>query len=334
MMPRICLPLVLLPLLALAPLACDNASSGGSTPAPSAAATSTPQSASAAVTAAPSASAAVEHKRDEHGRRDPTEMLLHAARDLTLTDAEKASIDKIEGTLKTSEQGMGAAFKSAHDDLVGFIKTGKVDNAKVQADDAALEKAMGSHHDDEATAMNSLYAALDPAQRKTLVANIRAKQAAHEQKEGEHEHEAWDAGGPADFAKRKVDHLTKELSLDATQQKQLTTALAKLAPPSPKDMEAHKADMKKHMDALLTGFEGDGFDAKKIDTGMKPAMVHEMVDHQVALLAQLLPILKQDQRDTLAADWQKPSMMEHPGGHEAPSGAGPAEEDEWPAMSH
>ncbi len=101
-------------------------------------------------------------------------------------------------------------------------------------------------------------------------------------------------------------------------------------------METRKADMKKRMDALLTGFEGDGFDAKKLDTGFKASMIHEMPDHQAALLVQLLPLLKQDQRDSLAAEWQKPPMMMGhpggPGGHDAPGAAGPAEEDEWPGM--
>ena len=177
---------------------------------------------------------------------------------------------------------------------------------------------MKARLDKDADALNGLYAALEPAQRKALTAAVRAKQAEREAKQAEHKA---DAPKPEEFAKRRLDRMTKELDLDATQQKSVEALLAKDQPPKAA-MDAMQADMKKRMDTLLTAFEGDGFDAKKLDLSPMPGKkMREGMEKHVQFMSQLLPILKPEQREKLAV------KMETPPTHH---GAGPADHEDEP----
>jgi len=72
-------------------------------------------------------------------------------------------------------------------------------------------------------------------------------------------------------------------------------------------METRREEMKKRSDALYAAFEGDGFDAKKLELG--PPMSKKMsdaTDRHVQVLSQLIAILKPEQRDKLAARMDRP----------------------------
>jgi hypothetical protein len=62
--------------------------------------------------------------------------------------------------------------------------------------------------------------------------------------------------------------------------------------------------MKKKMEALLTAFEKDGFDAKKVDP-FDAKKARAPMEIEMKLLGQLVPILKPEQRDKLAAKVEK-----------------------------
>jgi Spy/CpxP family protein refolding chaperone len=238
--------------------------------------------------------------------------LFHATGELTLKDDQKATIEKLEEQLKTDDAAPRTEFKALRADLVAGVKAGTIDQAKIKGDYAAIDKAVQTRQDAGAAALNGLYAALDPAQRKAVVAAVRTKQAEREAHEAKHDAEA--KADPAEWQKKKLDHLTTELGLDAGQQAKVTPLLAKSTDATPATMEAHMADMKKHVDTVLTAFEGDGFDAKKLEQGpMPPAKVHERMEHEVQFLTQILPILKPDQREKLAANLEKPREMHRPG---------------------
>ena len=82
--------------------------------------------------------------------------------------------------------------------------------------------------------------------------------------------------------------------------------MAKGEPMTPAAMDAKKADMKKRMDTLLTAFEADAFDAKKMDMAIMPGKKpHEMLDKHVQFFTQLLPLLKPEQREKLAASMDR-----------------------------
>jgi hypothetical protein len=140
-----------------------------------------------------------------------------------------------------------------------------------------------------------------------------------------------DGGAAVDWSKRRLDKLTTDLSLDAGQQQQVAAILAKPTDvPNAAAMQARWADRKTKIDALLTAFAGDTFDAKKLDLGMMPGKTaHEPMDHMVAYYTQLLPILHPDQRDKLATSMDKPFGADRrpPAGGGTPAAGGGAGDD-------
>jgi len=57
--------------------------------------------------------------------------------------------------------------------LVAGIKAGKVDTSKLEPVYAQFDKVTEEHQKKQAEALNSLHAALEPAQQKALVAAIQ-----------------------------------------------------------------------------------------------------------------------------------------------------------------
>ena len=158
---------------------------------------------------------------------------------------------------------MKTAGKDLHTDLIAGIQAGKIDNAKLEPRYAAIEKVIGESQAKEADALNALHAALDATQRKAITANVRSKQAMREEKMAHREGAdgGADGGKPMWSSKRSVDRLVRGLDLDADQQKKVDAVVAK------EDAAKHPdpTEMKKNLDAMLTAFEKDTFDAKKLD---------------------------------------------------------------------
>jgi Spy/CpxP family protein refolding chaperone len=259
-----------------------------------------PASASAAAVAPASASATTNAAVDSpvtpprpRMHTGPALLFIRSAQGLDLKDEQRTAIDKLEGQLDEGDDAK-TAIEDLHQDVIAGVKAGKVENAKLEPRIAAIQKLIQTRLDKEAVTLNALYAALEPPQRATVVADVRAQQ-----KDREDRFAKRDAGAEnaADRTKRRLDRLTKELDLDATQQPKVQAILASLPPPT----DLH-ATLKKQLDALLEAFEKEAFDAKKLDA-FKPAEAKARVgiDREVQLLAQLVPILKPEQRDVLAA---------------------------------
>lgn len=308
-------------------------------PAENAADASAPPVASS-VTPAASAPAGGDGGRDggaEEGRRGdrgpghggPSAMLFQAARSLDLKDHQKAKIDAAE---KTAHEGAGEASREAikeaakglHTDLVAGIKAGKIDAAKLEPRYAAIEKVAAAAHAKEAEALNALHAALDATQRKATVANVRAKQALREEKmahRGNKDDAGADGGAGKGFGeKRSLGRLTRGLVLDADQQKKVDAIAAK---DEGKGGHPDLTEMKKSVEALLGAFEKDTFDATKVNAfDAKKARVP--MEQETKVLAQLVPILKPEQREKLAAKMESgPS----PHGRRGAFGHRPTEDD-------
>lgn len=286
--------------------------SSGGAPAPSA----------SAAPAAPSASASAASTKPKpmighHG--GIAAGLFRAAADQNLTDAQKDSLTSIENTLKADDGGIRTAMKAFRADLIAGVKAGKIDTAKMTADDAVVDKAIADHQAKEAAALNSLYKLLDPGQRTAVVAAVRSKMAEREARMTAWMQAKEADGGPQDWGKKRVDKLTADLGLDAGQQKQVTAILGKLTePPNAAGMQSRWEDHKKRVDALLTAFASPTFDATQADLTVMPGKTaHDPMDHMVAFITQLLPVLHPDQRDKLA------TSLDHPfGSHEGPPMAG------------
>jgi Spy/CpxP family protein refolding chaperone len=288
-----------LPLVLALPLAACKDTTPEAPPAPTAtAAVKAPvPGATATATAAPSAA---EHGRDHNRwrRGGVGGMLLRGARELDLKEPQKATVSKLGEQLKGAAEAPRAALKDYHMALAAQVRAGKIDTAKLDALEAASEKSMQATKDKEAEALNALHAALEPAQRKALVASVREKQ-------GEHPQKAHEGPKPtdADRAMRQVEHLTKELDLDADQQKKVEALLAKSSGEHATP-EAMRDEMKQHSDAVLAAFEGDAFDARKLETPAATPKKGPMAEH-AQLVTQILPLLKPEQREKLAVQEEK-----------------------------
>jgi Spy/CpxP family protein refolding chaperone len=123
-----------------------------------------------------------------------------------------------------------------------------------------------------------------------------------------------DGGKPGWGAKSNVDRLTRGLDLDAEQQKKIDAIAAK--DDTAKGGKPDTAEMKKNVEALLVAFEKDTFDPKKLEA-FDPKKARGPMEQETKLLVQVVPILKPEQREKLAAKMEKgPS----PHGRRAPGG--------------
>lgn len=301
-----------------------------------AASSSAPVTASAsAPLAAASGSASAGPAGKHHKKRmggGVAQMLVNEASELQLDAAKKTKVDDLQKQMHAEMPR--EEMKALHDEVVAEIKANKIDQTKIDAKQADVEKAMKAYKDKQNDALNQLHATLDEGQRKAVVAKVREdmkkrdeRMAKWKEKAKEHDDKDKAAGEGKDKGMKKgfSGHLAKELDLTEAQQKKVDAI-------APKDDKGGMPDwdaMKKREDALLDAFEKDGFDAKKLEQPEEGKKFHGPMDAK--FLSQLLPILDQKQRDKLADDMSKMGDMHgkpgmHPGmghgpGMMAPSGA-------------
>jgi Spy/CpxP family protein refolding chaperone len=279
-----------------------------------------PASSGSAPLLAASVPSAPPHKRMDQGpmRGGPTGVMLHAARNLNLTEVQKATVDKLqhEGT----DDAPRVDLNEYQAVLIAGVRAGKIETEKLKPLRAAMDKAIEGRKEKDAEALNGLHAVLEPEQRKTLAATVRARQA---ERDGRMEASKPDAGKPAEqgAARRRAEQITRDLELDAAQQKKVDALIAQDKQDPEQSMEAMREEMKKGMDALLSAFEAATFDAKKLDTTATP--FHRMMqdsDKHVEFLAQLLPLLKPEQREKLATRMSGKGPVGPQGGPHGPHG--------------
>ncbi len=292
---------------AFGPVACGSCSKpDGATAADSGGGATT----AAATDASPSTSgSAARRSMPFRGGGGPAGMILAAARSLDLKEDQKAKLDKAEQALRGDEASARDEMKALHTTLVAGIRAGKLDQAKIDADLAALDKAANDRKEKEATALNDIYAALEPAQRTEIVTKLRERQASQERRMAARMGARADGGAPDGGARgamngaKRIERLTRDLDLDAEQQKKAQAIAPKDEAKAPPPAEA-RAEAKKHMDALLAAFEKDGFDAKKLEIADQKR-AKAAASEEVKLIAGLLPILKPEQREKLAVRMEK-----------------------------
>jgi Spy/CpxP family protein refolding chaperone len=304
---------VVLP-LALTATACDDKSSSGanatpsattSAPAASSAPVATVDPSAAAAAAASASAAAFAAKGATRHHVGLAGVLMRGAYEANLTDEQKATLDKLEDALYADPTtSPWTAAKAFHTDLVAFIRAAKFDTAKLQADYAAIDKAVQAGQAREADALNGLHAALDAGQRQALVDQIKAKREAREAREKPREAASPDGGAP-DWAKKRLARLTPELGLDDAQQKSVAALLAKDTTATPAAMLARREAAQKRVDTLLTEFAKDAFEAKKVDTGMGAKSPHEAMERTATFDAALVALLHPDQREKLAVQTER-----------------------------
>jgi hypothetical protein len=264
------------------------------------------------------ATAARSHDKGGPGGGAPTNVLLRAAYDLPLSDAQKSTLDALGEQLQSNEAETATPFSDVKADLVAGIKAGAIDAAKMTSDEAAVDKAMQVHTTKEAEVINGLHASLDPSQRRAVVDAVRARQAARAARPiggGPMAADSSDPRSAQDGSKRRLDRMTNDLGLDAAQQRQAAAILAKgVDHPTHPGMKTQSDERQNRMDALLTAFQEDSFDAKTLARPMQGKTPHDFVHQQVVLVSQLLPILKADQREKLVMSMDQPWMGQRHGG--------------------
>jgi hypothetical protein len=272
-----------LPLALLLPIGCNNGTTG-----------QTAESATDAPGAAAQAASPAEHgRRHGHHAHGPVGMLFHAARELDLSAAQRATVDQLQQQLH-GDHPARAEHQAVHAALVEGVRAGAIDLGKIAPLQTAATQARQAHAQREAAALNGLWAALQPAQRQAVVAAVR-------EREGRHAGHGQRAG--SGWQDHRAAHLGAELGLDATQQQSVESILASNRP-SPAAMEARHAAMKQRTEALLTAFAGDAFDAGKLDLS-PPADAMGPGHLRPEVLAQIVPLLRADQREKLAASMEK-----------------------------
>jgi hypothetical protein len=237
-------------------------------------------------------------------------ILLKSAYDLTLTDDQKAQLDRADAQLyPDGAPSPWTAVRAFQADLVDGIRHNKVDMTSLKADEAALDKAVAAGEAAEADALNTLHGALDAATRQALVDAVKAKRAAAADRVAKLPLPPPDAG-VVDWSKRRLDRLTSELGLDDTQQKQAAPLVARdAAASSPAAIQARRDAMQKRLDALLAAFPKDSFDAKKADlSGPAGKSPHERLDEAAVFAAGLLPILRLGQIARFAEQTERAGM--------------------------
>lgn len=253
-------------------------------------------SASTSASAAPSAATTPQRRAPMVRLAGPGGQLFRAATQLELREDQKTAIEKInadlgEARLAAADAGARTETKEAHDDLVAGIKAGKVDMAKIAAHGPALEKAAAARHDKDDEAIQRLHDILDASQRATIVGNVRKQEEKREARIKAHEKP--DAG-QVNFARARMESYTRDLDLDAEQQKKVQAILPTADSKGVGDV---REEAKKELAALLTAFEKDVFDAKALGDVHKAKNSFEEL---AAFMAKLTPILKPEQREKLA----------------------------------
>jgi hypothetical protein len=291
-------------------------------------ATSSAPAATAQAVATPAAvPAANPHKFRHHAGLAAS--VFRAAHDLDLPAAAQESLNTLETNLKADDENVRAAMKAFRADLVSGVKAGKLDSAKLGEDNGVVDQAIGDHKAKEAEALNSLHGQLDAPQRAALLASVRSKQAEREAHMMDWMTAKEANGAPPDWTKKRLDKLTADLALDTSQQSQVAGILGKLNdPPNAAGLQARWAERKARVDALLTAFASDTFDAKQLDLSILPGKTaHEPMQHMVGFATQVLPVLHPDQRDKFAASLDRPFGW---AGHGSPEARGPADDIAFP----
>jgi Spy/CpxP family protein refolding chaperone len=230
-------------------------------------------------------------------RRGLAGMFFRAAHDADLSEDQKAAVAKLEEPLQ-SDAAPRREMAALHADLIASVKEGRMDTAKLAADEAAVAKMLSTREEEQRAALDGLHEVLTPAQRGAVADAVRAVRGRPPP--------AGPPPGATDWATRRLEHMKSLLVLDPDQMKQVAAVLAREAP-TPAAAQAHREAVNRQTEAVARAFESDSFDGKKLDLSASPGRKStDAFDRQITYVASLLPILTPGQRDRFAA------LMEHP----------------------
>ncbi|MFI5302253.1 MAG: hypothetical protein ACHREM_29530 [Polyangiales bacterium] len=209
----------------------------------------------------------------------------------TLTPDQLTKIESLDQQLHASAQLIPVEWRLVHAELVTEARAGVLDPKKLDPLYAGADKAKEARQARDIVALDGLHALLATDTRKAVTDSLRAKQRDRDARAA--------AAKPEEWRKKQRERLAKEVGLDDAQQKQLETALAKLQP-TVAQLDAMKVEHDQRREALLTAFEAETFDAKTAMSAPADAGVAKRPPRESDFVAQVLPILKPDQRERFA----------------------------------
>jgi hypothetical protein len=279
-------------------------------------------SAQAPVPATSSASRA--HGRARREAFDPLSVLLHTTSELTLSQAQKTTMDMLEAQQERGATEARNALTKLRQDLANGVATGTIDNAQLKADESAVEQALQARAASDADALNSLHALLDTVERKTVLDLTRARLPMLAGPGG-----APDAGRGEGWGdpRRRLEAWTSDLDLEPEQKTRATTTLARLGDEASRAAQTQREERRKRIETFLAAFGQDLFDAK---TALPPAKSNPQLDvarQEIAFVSQLLPTLHPIQRDKLSRTVQRAATR-------SPRPEGSSDEATDPATAH
>ena len=231
--------------------------------------------------------------------RGQDKMFRLALKELDLTADQRTTIEGLAPDATESHAGM-KSFMAA---LASGVRSGTIDQAKIDAELDAMQKSATAGRAKHAAALEKLHATLTPAQRTTLADKMRAKMAAKEEKFAEKRERFAEGGEGRDFKGKKgpLGHLMRELDLSDTQRDAVKKAMADagLNPPDHDAMKAKFEAIHTSRKAMVDAFATDSFDADKF-LPEADGKGREHLGQMVTATKATLPILSVEQREKLA----------------------------------
>jgi Spy/CpxP family protein refolding chaperone len=236
---------------------------------------------------------------------------LRAARSTDLTESATAGIDLLERQLRAGVDGVDARreYEAFHVDLVASVRAGRLDTARLHADEAAFERAEFALRERQIGAIRQLHDVLNPVQRQRTADAIRASMRSSYEHLPPLSPAAGDGGAP-DRAARRLQQMRVQLGLDDEQGRQLGLLLSRRdAPPhaAAEGREGSGGAAKRQMDSLLLEFEKDEFVPRDVDLSPVGRNPMNSMAKEVTFIEQLLNILSSDQTVKLADLMEKES---------------------------
>jgi Spy/CpxP family protein refolding chaperone len=220
-------------------------------------------------------------------------LFVEALGKIELRPDQKPAVDAAIAELEKQGSSHADAGKQLASDIADGVAAGKIDHKKTDADVKKLVEAVDASKAGVQDAVNNLHKALDAAQRKKLVEEMRARgEEMHEKgghEDAEHEHEG------------HMKMLSDTLGLTPEQTEKLKGKMKDQMKAQMATMKTNMDAMHKHMKEIADAFETDKFDAKKVGIGQHAGdTAKTMAKNRIQMVETVLAVLTPEQRAKFA----------------------------------
>jgi Spy/CpxP family protein refolding chaperone len=217
---------------------------------------------------------------------------------LGLNPQEQGQVDKIKADMQAKLQPQHDAMAAVLTTAADGVAAGTIDQAKADAAIAKLGEVSTQMDDVTNDALNQLHQALTPPERQALAMKVQAHfmvwERANADKEAQPDQEQ--EGG-------HIHHLAEVLGLSPDQVQKIDAAFTASMQQVFAAKQFDKAAAEAHLQAFVSGFSADQFDAKTLTTADKAnsGITTWGAMRMVKMYEAMTPVLTPDQRTKLAA---------------------------------